>query len=355
MDPVSQGVLGAIFTQVKSSKAHLAKAAIIGALAAMAPDLDVLIRSSNDPLLALEFHRQFTHSLLFIPIGGFLCSLLLYFTLAKRWQLSFGLTYLWSLIGYATHGLLDGCTSYGTQLFWPISNERFSWDMISIVDPLFTIPLLIMVACAATQKNRGYVVASLSWCLIYLSVGWVQNHRAIEMGYELANSRGHNPIRLEAKPSFANLAVWKVVYETEDKFYVAAVKPGLTEQVVWQGDHIQKLNIGRDLPWLDKQSQQAKDIERFRWFSAGYLSLDPNNPNRVIDMRYSLLPNQIKPLWGIELQPNAGQTQHADFVTERSRDARSSLSEIVDMVFAQSPDTTAADSPKSLALGPIAP
>jgi inner membrane protein len=343
MDPVSQGVLGAIFTQVKSSKADLAKAAIIGALAAMAPDLDVLIRSTNDPLLALEFHRHFTHSLLFIPVGAFLCSLLLYFTLAKKWQLSFGVTYVWSLIGYATHGLLDGCTSYGTQLFWPLSNERFSWDIISIVDPLFTIPLLVMAICAARQKKRGYVIASISWCVLYLSIGWVQNYRAIEMGYQLAESRGHDPIRLEAKPSFANLAVRKIVYETEQNFYVAAVKPGLGEQVVWVGDHIAKLDLERDLPWLDIQSQQAKDIERFRWFSAGYLALDPNNPNRVIDMRYSILPNQINPLWGIELQPDADRFTHVDFVSQRSRDAQASLVQIVDMVFATSVDSRLAD------------
>lgn len=66
MDPVSQGTLGAVFAQTQGSAKYLGKAALIGALAGMAPDLDVLIRSNEDPLLFLEFHRQFTHSLLFI-------------------------------------------------------------------------------------------------------------------------------------------------------------------------------------------------------------------------------------------------------------------------------------------------
>src|SRR5690606_29471703 len=44
----------------------------LGALGGMAPDLDVIIRSASDPLLALEYHRHFTHSLAFIPIGGLL-------------------------------------------------------------------------------------------------------------------------------------------------------------------------------------------------------------------------------------------------------------------------------------------
>ncbi|GIR70651.1 MAG: hypothetical protein CM15mP74_19020 [Halieaceae bacterium] len=41
-------------------------------------------------------------------------------------------------------------------------------------------------------------------------------------------------------------------------------------------------------------SQQAKDIERFRWFSDDWLALDDANPNLIVDMRYSQLPNDIK-------------------------------------------------------------
>ena len=50
----------------------------------MAPDLDVLIRSSEDPLLSLHFHRHFTHSLFFVPIGSLFCALIFYFTYFAR-------------------------------------------------------------------------------------------------------------------------------------------------------------------------------------------------------------------------------------------------------------------------------
>ena len=40
------------------------RAAIVGAVAGLIPDLDVLISDANDPLLQLEMHRQFSHSLL---------------------------------------------------------------------------------------------------------------------------------------------------------------------------------------------------------------------------------------------------------------------------------------------------
>lgn len=336
MDPVSQGVVGAVFAQTRSQPQRLAQAAIIGAIAGMAPDIDVLFKSADDPLLALEFHRQFTHSLLFIPIGGLLCSLLLYPLLGKRWQLSYIQTLLWCILGYATHGLLDSCTSYGTQLLWPLSNQRFSFDTISIIDPLFTVPLLLLCALAAWRKSRRFVQLAILWGGLYLIFGYFQNIKATEQGYALAESRGHTPLRLEVKPSFANLLVWKVIYETDTRYYVDAIRPTFPGQQHWPGTSVAKLNIKRDLPWLAADTQQAHDIERFRWFSTGYLAMDRDAPNRVVDMRYSLLPHQIKALWGIQLDPAKTAEQHVDYVTQRG-DAQSALGELWEMISAEQP------------------
>ena len=134
----------------------------------------------------------------------------------------------------------------------------------------------------------------------------------------MAKQRGHHPIRLEAKPSFANLLVWKVVYTTQTHFYVDAVRVGLKTKL-YQGSSVARLDIHRDFPWMNLESQQAKDIERFRWFSNDYLALSRHHKNRVIDVRYSLLPNEIKGLWGIELSEQAQSHDHVTYVTSRDR------------------------------------
>ena len=317
MDPITQGAFGAIFAQTQGRTKDLAKAAVIGGIAGMAPDLDVFIRSGEDPLLALQYHRQLTHSLLFIPVGGLIVSLLLYPFTGRWFDISFLQTLLWCTIGFATHGLLDGCTSYGTQLLWPLSDKRFAWDIISIIDPLVTLPLLALIMLAARRKKRRYVVIAIAWLGIYFGLSAFQHQRALDEGAKLAETRGLNVLNIEAKPSFANILIWKIITETKDSYYVDAIKMGLKKPIIWQGDSIDKFSYERDLSWLDKTSQQAKDIERFRWFSGGYLSLDKQNPNRVVDIRYSLLPQQIQPLWGIELSPTASSTQHVEFYTER--------------------------------------
>ena len=310
--------------QVVSRREKLRAFAVLGCLAGMAPDLDVFIDSSTDPLLFLEFHRQFTHALLFIPIGAALVALPL--QPVVRRTLRPRETYLACLLGYATHGLLDACTSYGTQLLWPFSEHRVAWNNVSVVDPLFTLPLLGLVSLAAVRRRRAFAVAGLSWAVCYLALGAVQHQRAEAAGAQLAAERGHQPRRLLAKAGFANLLVWKVVYEHGGRFHVDAIRAGM-DVTVCPGASIARLDVHGDFPWLDVHgdfpwldpgSRQARDVERFRRFSDGYVAVDPRRPNRIIDMRYSMVPNTIDPLWGIDLDPRAPPDRHVRYVEDRA-------------------------------------
>ena len=329
MDPISQGVLGSVASQNISRRKHMAISGLLGLVGGMAPDLDILIHSETDPLLALEYHRQFTHSLVFIPLGGSLCALLLHLV-SRYWQLSFLQTLLYCTAGYATHALLDSCTSYGTQLFWPFSNMRISWNVISIIDPLFTIPPAVLVIAAVRRRSSALPRIALAWIAIYLCFGLLQKERAQTAGWELAAARGHEPSRLEAKPGIGSLLVWKVIYETKDKFYVDGIRAGVNIHI-YEGDSVYKLDVGRDFPWLEPISQQALDIDRFSWFSDGFVSLHPDHPDRVIDIRYAMVPNQIQPLWMIKLDPHADRSQHVMYIHE-TRISENALNQYANML-----------------------
>mgnify|MGYP001161507912 FL=1 len=320
MDPLSQGVVGMSASQTLATKKEMVAASLLGFFSGMAADLDIVIRSSEDPLLFLEFHRQFTHAIIFMPLGGLICATvfwLLIHTIFNNKTLTFGKTYLYSTAGYATHGLLDACTSYGTQLFWPFSTERIAWNNVSIIDPLFTFPLLAIVLLAMIKRSQWLGYLGAVYAISYLSLGIVQEHRTEAIAQNLAENRGHTPINLNVKPSFANLIVWKSIYEYQGRYYVDAIRLFNTASI-FKGDSTPKLDISRDLPWLDITSQQALDIERFRWFSADHLALDPNNPHRIIDMRYSMLPNTLDGLWGIEISPTANLKSHVKWTANRN-------------------------------------
>jgi inner membrane protein len=137
----------------------------------------------------------------------------------------------------------------------------------------------------------------------------VQYDRAFKAANELALSRGHNPERLTLKPSFGNLILWKSIYQHEEKFYVDAIRTVLSS--TWcLGESVRIFDYQHHLPNLNKDSQQRKDIERFRWFSQDYLGFDKEK-SLVTDVRYSMIPNQIAPMWGLVINDQQGINEHA--------------------------------------------
>ncbi len=153
--------------------------------------------------------------------------------------------------------------------------------------------------------------------------------------YVLAEQRGHEPVRVQVKPSFANRHLWKTIYEYDDHYYVDAVKLLLDAKII-PGSRIKKLDVKRDFPWLPENSQQARDIGRFRWFSDDFLAVSVTDPNMVIDIRYSFLPNRIDPMWGVEVSRqsiNAGDNDaHARYRTTRNMNSKTT-EHFLDMLF----------------------
>ena len=319
MDPFTQGIVGSTVAQSVSKKNTVIVASIIGLLAGLAPDIDIFIRSDSDPLLFLQYHRHFTHSLIFIPIGAFVCAAVFFYSFSKRFNLSFRETYLYSLLGYATHGIIDSFTTYGTLLFWPFTDERIAWNTISVIDPLFTIPIFVLVFISVLSRNKRFSIYAIVWILLYQVVAYSQKLRAEDIMYDYAKNFKHEIESIEAKPSFGNIIVWKVIYSTPDKYYVNAIRLGL-DYKIYSGESIEKLDISKSFPWLNMNSQQAKDIEKFRWFSNGYLGVDKKNRYVIYDVRFSTIPNQVEGLWGIKLDENKNDSEHVEYVTNRKRD-----------------------------------
>ncbi len=314
MDPVSQGALGAALAQSVGGRRRLLAAGALGLLAGMAPDLDVLIRSSSDPLLFLEYHRQFTHALVFIPVGALLCALALHGFVRRT--LRFRETWLFCALGYGTHGLLDACTSYGTQLLWPFSDARLSWNHVAVIDPLFTLPMVGLLVAGMIRRQPALAQAALLWAGLYIALGAFQGQRAQGAAQALAVERGHQAERLTVKPSFGNLLVWKSIYAADGFYYVDAIGAGWRIRT-FAGERIRQLDLARDLPWLDPDSRQARDIERFRWFSDDYLAFEGGAEPRIIDIRYSMVPTEIDALWGIRLETDATVEPPVEFFINR--------------------------------------
>ena len=248
---------------------------------------------------------------------------LLYLLTGWCLKLSFWRTLLFCTLGYGTHGLLDFATSYGTMLLWPFSEERFAASIISIIDPLFTVPVVALVAVAGIKRSSLYARLALVWICLYLTLATVQRNAALELAENMLAARGHTSERLTVKPTFGNILVWRSVYEAAGRFHVDGLRVGIAPRV-YPGPTVLRLNPDRDFPWLNPKSQQRRDIERFVQFSQGYASKSLDDPNAIIDVRYAFLPHTLGALWSIVLSRNVGLEQHVQFQTNR-RDASAQL------------------------------
>ena len=321
MDPVTQGVLGASAALiVAKNRKKLKHAAFVGAAAGMAPDLDILLQSSQDPLFALELHRQFTHSLVFIPFGGLIVAA--FFWLLFYRKQPFSPIFLYATAGYATHGLIDSCTSYGTQLFWPFTDYRVAWDLIGIIDFFVTIPLLIGIIFTCVTNTKTGVGAAVGFFMAYMGFGAVQHQRALQTVEEQVIQGSFEVDRIKAMPTIGNLIVWRTLHEAGGRYYVNAVAvPIFGESRVYPGPTVQKLNMERDFPEIKQDSVQFNDVNRFRWFTNNWLVVDPQHSDRIADLRYSAQVEGINPLWSIRLDPTK-QHQHVKYLSGLSEGDR---------------------------------
>jgi inner membrane protein len=315
MDLLTQGLLGAACAVSVARRPELRPALAIGFFAGMLADADVLIRSSSDPLLTLEYHRQFTHALLFIPFGAAFAALLCWLPARRRLQPR--RIYLYAFFGYLPSGLLDAFTSYGTQLLWPFSDARIAWNAVSVVDPLFSLALVTGLLVGALRQRPAAARIGLAIALLYLGAGLLQRERAEAFAAEIAAARGHPVERLQAKPTLGNLLLWRIIYLSGGHFHVDAVRvPPWGASRHYPGGALPQFDPA-DLEALPADSLLRQDVERFAYFSDGYLAWHPQRPEVLGDVRYAMLPNDLQPLWAIEIDP-ARPDAHTPFLTFRS-------------------------------------
>jgi inner membrane protein len=318
MDILTQALLGSALAQSVASQKNIRVAAGVGALAGIIADADVLIASSTDPLLNIEYHRHFTHALAFIPVGGLVIALMLWPLLRRR--IEFSRLYLFSLLGFSLSGFIDACTSYGTHLFWPFSGERVAFHIISIVDPLFSGILLIGVIWSAWKLKSRAVHIALVLCGVYLALGVVQLNRANSLALALADSRNHQVDRIVVKPTLGNLLLWRSTYIADSRIYVDAVRPGITATKVYPGESVALFVPEQHAGSVPKDSRLYRDIQRFSRFSDGFIAMDPNKKGILGDVRYSMVPNSTRTLWGIALDWN-NPDRHVTFGFDRDNSA----------------------------------
>jgi len=316
MDVLTHGLVGAVLAQAAAPRREVRAATVAGLGAGVLADADALLGSAGDPLLVVEYHRHFSHALAFAPVGALIAALLLWPLLYRR--LPTRRLYLYALLAYGAAGLLDACTSYGTHLLWPFSEARVAWSVIAIVDPLFTLALLVAAALGLRRASAIPARAAVAFACAYLLLGAVQHQRALAIARAYVANERQTTAKLVVKPTIGNLLLWRAVWAADGQAHALGVRAGLGDGVrTYAGDSTPLFDVARDAPWAAPGTRARDDIERFARLSENMLAIDPARPELLGDVRYAMLPTGVEPLWGIVLDPSAPDA-HVQFVTNRN-------------------------------------
>jgi membrane-bound metal-dependent hydrolase YbcI (DUF457 family) len=171
MDTITHGIAGALIGKGYFSERYGRVATLAATLGAVFPDSDVVVDIfSRDPLAIVKYHRAITHSFVALPFFAVLFAFLTrsLVPVLKRKSAHFSdlesppvwmLTLIYG-IGIASHILLDGMTSFGTRMWFPLSSKRVAWDLLFIIDFTFTALVLLPQIVAWIYPDRGGDVAA---------------------------------------------------------------------------------------------------------------------------------------------------------------------------------------------------
>jgi len=300
MDSITQGLLGATVAECGFRHRLGRSAAVMGAVGGVLPDLDFVL-GAIDPWWSWEYHRHFTHSVVFAPIGA--APLAWLFWRRKR-SSGYWLWYLCAYLAIATHPLLDLCTTYGTQLFVPLSSARLGLDWIAIVDPFYSLILLCALILCTVLSRRGRTawtthtgLAAMALSTAYLLYGAWNHHIALQRIYRAAETQGQNVLAARAIPQVGSLFVWRLIYRTPDAYYVGRTNTRFDRKPTFT------CLPAPDDP-LIRQANEHPRVRFFAHFTMGWarpMLHKTNAGSRVVydDFRYGWLPDEPGSLWSV--------------------------------------------------------
>lgn len=223
MDTLTHIVLGGCIGEIFVGRKIGKRALVLGAIAQSVPDLDFIASFWYGPSANLLAHRGFSHSFLFIILVTPLLA-----WLADKWRrphdVSFR-TWCW-FIGaeLLVHIVLDAFNAYGTGWFEPFNDVRFTFHILFVVDPLFTIvPVIVFfwLLFRRTHRQRTFwSVITIGWCVFYLGVSLV-NKLVVESDVKkVAARQGIIYHRHFTTPTPFNNLLWFVVLESDKGYYI---------------------------------------------------------------------------------------------------------------------------------------
>jgi inner membrane protein len=299
MDSLTQIVLGAAVGEILLGKKLGWKAQLLGAIGGTIPDLDILVNLfTNDELIKLLAHRSYTHALfmqLFIALP-------LAFFSSKIDKVNYKFKHyfwFWYLV-FVTHSLLDSFTAYGTQLFLPFSNQLVAFNIVSVVDILYTLPFLFLIfLCLFYNKENPKRIKIAILALVistsYLSINSIIKYNLHQKYKKELGLQKIDYEKLSTNPTIFSGFLWNAVIKTNDTIYCSeysifqknkkiafvAYAQNKDFEKGFEGNVLNSLKwFANDFYILEKEGNDTLNFYNIKWGRMDFSKIKPNETFR---------------------------------------------------------------------------
>jgi len=282
MDSLTQAALGALCGEIILSRQLGWRGVALGAFFGTLPDLDIIAYYWLDAGEQLRWHRGISHSLLIIPIAAVIFGWLL--SQGTRGEkLLFKRAFWFVAITWGTHILIDCFNTYGTQVLEPFSDHRFSLNCMFIIDPFFTVPMLIgLLLCLTIFRKQWKWRKGVQWVTVVCICSYFVAALSFKLVAERQirdrfNSWGVTPTALMTAPTPMNIFCWRGVARDDEKYYItywSLFDEGERE------DPVVEFSKGHH---LEKDFKESEDFQTIKWFTKGWRKTyqNPEEPNSI--------------------------------------------------------------------------
>ena len=288
MDSFTQIALGIAIAEVCAGKKLKNKTVLYGAVLGTIPDLDVVVGLLLNPVDAILLHRGISHSLflfLFLsPILGWIISKI------EKDKINFVQATNMAFWCLFTHVLLDLFTSWGTQILWPL-DYRFALKTIFVIDPLYTIPLIISLIMVWKTKDiilrKKYIIRGLLISSSYLLLScFIKVYALNQFEKALTKQRIHYS-EIIVKPTAFNLILWNANVATFDNYLLGNYSIFDTQPISFTAYRKNKI--------LESQLNGNSDFDKLKKASEGWYIISQKNQSFYFnDLRFGLLNDDSK-------------------------------------------------------------
>ena len=291
MDSVTQFALGAVIGAVAlGPKIGTRNAIIIGGVMGTVPDLDTFLPSEN-PVSAFTSHRGATHSLIVHAIAAplFAEPLVRLFKGLRDHRI---FTYLVIYMIFATHALIDAVTIYGTRLLYPVIDTPFGVGSMFIIDPFYSLPLILIVLWGLAISSYGATFAkwakrALILTSAYMLLSIPLQQMAEAKALQVLDDHGIEPERVLTVAGPFSIFYWKTIAIDESRYINLYSSTFGGEDAVTAYVHPRRADL---IPCL-ATNQWFQDL---RSFNKGIFSLAVDGTEVVMsDLRMGLSPNYV--------------------------------------------------------------